>query len=254
MFEFLRSLDLRPLEWSELVKETGQGSPYVGEVLDKAFDRAQAVVVLLTPDDDAKLRDCFWKDGDPDYEKKLTPQARANVLFEAGMAMARQPRRTILVEIGTIRPFSDVGGRHALRFGDSIESRHELAQRLITAGCSANIKGRDWLRAGDFSGVYHDSENVDLQAFLFSKTFRLYYKPGLGGSKKMVFAPHGEIIQGANDKEHTWRIRDGKLEFLHEDGHVFSRFTYDRKTQIFNNSCDSDTTCRKMQHMKMDNK
>ena len=50
MFEFLRSLDLHPLEWSEAVSTTGKPSPYISEILDAAFSRAHAVVVLLTPD------------------------------------------------------------------------------------------------------------------------------------------------------------------------------------------------------------
>jgi len=83
MFDFLRALDLFPQDWADLVASTGKGAPYVGEVLDKAFSDAQAVVVLLTPDDEGRLREPFIKDDDPPYEKRLTPQARLNVIFEA---------------------------------------------------------------------------------------------------------------------------------------------------------------------------
>src|SRR5215468_9339290 len=51
MFTFLRAIGLAPIEWSEAVKLTGEASPYIGNVLDAAFNAAQAVVVLLTPDD-----------------------------------------------------------------------------------------------------------------------------------------------------------------------------------------------------------
>ena len=54
LFEFLRSLDLHPLEWSEAVSATGKASPYIGEILDAAFSRAHAVLVLFTPDDEAR--------------------------------------------------------------------------------------------------------------------------------------------------------------------------------------------------------
>jgi hypothetical protein len=47
MFSFLRALKLNPIEWSEAVRATGKGSPYVGEILDAAFVMAQAIVVLL---------------------------------------------------------------------------------------------------------------------------------------------------------------------------------------------------------------
>src|SRR5206468_2612596 len=118
IFDFLRAIGLHPLEWSEAVQLTGEASPYVGRVLDVAFKNAQAVVVLITPDDEARLKQEFQKEDDPPYEKQLTGQARPNVLFEAGMAMGRDANRTVLVEVGKLRPFSDVGGRHAVRLTD----------------------------------------------------------------------------------------------------------------------------------------
>lgn len=51
MFEFLRSINLSPIEWTRAVELTGEGSPYIGQVLDAAFDHAIAVVVLMTPDE-----------------------------------------------------------------------------------------------------------------------------------------------------------------------------------------------------------
>lgn len=151
IFEFLRALDLRPLEWDEVIRGTGKGAPYIGEVLDYAFGHAQAVVVLMTPDDEARLRADLQQNGDQGYEKNLTPQARPNVLFEAGMAFARNPDRTVLVEVGELRPFSDIGGRHAVRMNNSAERRKALAIRLQTAGCAANLAGDDWLHAGNFN-------------------------------------------------------------------------------------------------------
>jgi predicted nucleotide-binding protein len=118
MFRFLRAIGLSPIEWSEAVKATKKASPYIGEVLDKAFEEAAAVVVLLTPDDVARFRPEFRKASDPEHEATLTGQARPNVLFEAGMAFGRHPDSTILVEIGELRPFSDVGGRHVVRLND----------------------------------------------------------------------------------------------------------------------------------------
>ena len=151
MFDFLRSIDLHPLEWSEAVKAVGKAAPYIGVILDKAFEMAQAVVVLLTPDDEARLREPYRSSHEPDYEVNLTPQARPNVLFEAGMALARHEDRTILVEIGQMRPFSDVAGRHTVRLDNTSRKRQDLAERLRTAGCPVNLNGRDWHDKGDFS-------------------------------------------------------------------------------------------------------
>lgn len=149
LFSFLRAIGLHPLEWAELVASTGSGTPYIGEVLDEAFRRAQAVVVLMTPDDEARLRDEFHEPGDPPHETDLTPQARPNVLFEAGMAVGRRPDRTVIVELGTVRPFSDIAGRHVVRLGNSGPRRQELAQRLQTAGCAVNLTGTDWHHSGN---------------------------------------------------------------------------------------------------------
>jgi predicted nucleotide-binding protein len=150
MFDFLRAIGLRPLEWSQICAATGDSTPYIGQVLDKAFSLAQAVVVLMTPDDEAWLKTEFQSEHDENYEKQLTPQARPNVLFEAGMAMGRNASRTVLVQIGTLRPFSDIGGRHMLRLTNTVASRQELAQRLKTAGCEVDLTGPDWHEAGSF--------------------------------------------------------------------------------------------------------
>lgn len=151
MFEFLRSIGLHPIEWSQAVIATGNPTPYIGEVLDAAFSRAQAVVVLMTPDDEGRLLEAFRATNDPDYESKLTPQARLNVIFEAGMAMGRDQKRTILVELGRLRPFSDIGGRHVIRLDNSSEKRQEFAQRLQLAGCNIDLSGTDWHTCGNFS-------------------------------------------------------------------------------------------------------
>lgn len=150
MFEFLRSINLAPMEWTHAVELTGQGFPYIGQVLDAAFDNAQAVVVLLTPDEIAYLQPRY-ANGDVDAETLPAPQARPNVLFEAGMALGRDASRTVLVEVGEVRPFSDVAGRHAVRLHNGIPSRQALAQRLRTAGCNVDLTGTDWHTVGDFT-------------------------------------------------------------------------------------------------------
>lgn len=150
MFEFLRAVDLRPLEWTELVSSVSAGAPYVGEVLDSAFAKAQAVVVLMTPDDLARLRPELLPEGDPDREGLLQAQPRPNVFLEAGMAIGRFPTRTILAEAGPMRPASDLAGRHTIRLDSGPEWRRDLAQRLENAGCLVKTDGTDWLTAGAF--------------------------------------------------------------------------------------------------------
>lgn len=154
MFDFVRSIGLEPLEWSSAVKATRKGSPYPGEVLDKAFAKASAVIVLLTPDDEAQLKKVHWRKGDEAFEKKLMGQPRPNVLFEAGMAFATHPSQTVIVEIGKCRPFSDTLGRLVVRMNDSAVKRKELADRLAAAGCVVDMASSNaWMEAGDFSST-----------------------------------------------------------------------------------------------------
>ncbi len=150
LFSLLRAFKLQPVEWNEVLKKTGQGAPYVGTILESAFSKASAIVVLLTPDDEARLKKAFLTKRDSVHERKLTGQARPNVLFEAGMAFGRNPNSTILVQIGDVRPFSDVAGRHIVYLSNLASIRNEMAAKLISAGCRVDTSGNDWMDAGDF--------------------------------------------------------------------------------------------------------
>ena len=150
LFKYLRAIDLHPIEWSEAVQMTGKSNPHIWDILTKAFSEAHAILVLLTPDDETRLREELHSKGEQAHEIELYGQARPNVLFEAGMAMGRSEDRTILVELGVLRPFSDIAGRHTVRLDNSPQRRQELAQRLRAAGCPVNLEGTDWYKAGDF--------------------------------------------------------------------------------------------------------
>jgi hypothetical protein len=128
MFTFLRSIGLTPIEWSQAIAMTQEATPYIGEVLDVALEAAQAVIVLLSPDEIASLR-AEYADGDDDPEARPSAQARPNVLFEAGLALGRAAQRTILVEFGKVRHFSDIAGRHVVRVSNSVASRQQIEFR-----------------------------------------------------------------------------------------------------------------------------
>lgn len=154
MFSFLRSIGLHPIEWLEAISYTGNSAPYIGEILDHAFKVAQAVVVLVTGDDFAMINPELAHRNDPDYETKPTPQARPNVLFEAGLALGRHPKRTVIVELGQNRPFSDISGLHVVKLSNDVKKRHELAIKLKNAGCLIDIENKnDWMHEGDFDNA-----------------------------------------------------------------------------------------------------
>lgn len=150
MFAFLRSIGVKPIEWTSAIGLSKKAAPYVDEILDAAFARARAIVVLMTPDDLAQLRPDLLSASDKPYERVLTGQARPNVLFEAGMAFATHPDRTVIVQLGNVREFSDVAGRHVVHMSNEYSRRQELATKLQNAGCDVDTTGTDWVDAGDF--------------------------------------------------------------------------------------------------------
>src|SRR3954454_177935 len=155
VFDFLRGIDLRPLEWDEVARQTQSGSPFIFEILERGFEIAQAVVILLTPDEEVTLRPALRtepNDANPRY------QPRPNVLFEAGMAFMRDRRRTVLLDFGSTEMLSDLHGVSALRVkpGSGAEMRKQLADRLRTAGCPVSTEGGDWLSAGNFEAAIRD--------------------------------------------------------------------------------------------------
>lgn len=160
VFEFLRVIDLRPLEWDEVASQTGSGSPFVFEVLARAFDVAQAVVVILTPDEEVALRPMFHTEpGDA----RTRFQPRPNVLFEAGMAFMRDRNRTILLDFGPTVELSDLHGVHTLRVSPGVgaELRQRLVERLRAAGCPVSVQGTDWLSAGNFDAAFLSATEGD---------------------------------------------------------------------------------------------
>ena len=151
LFDFLRSIGLEPLEFSGAIHDTGKAAPYIGEILDAAFQKAQAVVVLLTPDDEVRLVESLWQTDEGPLERTVQRQARPNVLFEAGMAFGTHADRTVLLEVGHVKPFSDVGGRHVIRLDNTAQKRKDLADRLELAGCPVDLGGSEWMATGDFA-------------------------------------------------------------------------------------------------------
>jgi len=174
------------------------------------FSMAQAVVVLMTPDDEAYLRKEFQTNHDELHEKNPTGQARPNVLFEAGMAMGRDAKRTVLVEIGKLRPFSDVGGRHILRLNNTSERRQDLADRLKNAGCDVNLTGRDWHTAGLF-------ELKDVGQAITSKSVS-----SVSENPKVVSSNHSEAfseLTAAEAEIITATPEEGWIHLMRSDSH-----------------------------------
>lgn len=52
------------------------------------------------------------------------------MLFEAGLALGAHPKKTIMVQVGRVKSFSDIEGRHMVRLPDDQASRKSFANRL----------------------------------------------------------------------------------------------------------------------------
>ncbi len=153
LFSFLQDLDLHPMQWEELVHATGRTTPYNGEVVARAFQEATAVIVLMTPDDEARLHPALRTDHEAAHEIELTGQPRPNVFLETGMALQAQPDRTIFVEIGTLRPASDLEGLNVVRLGGTPGPLLALSGRLEMAGCAVNRSNPESMETERFASL-----------------------------------------------------------------------------------------------------
>ena len=140
LFDWLRRIGLQPQEWGQLVQGAGGAAPFIGRVLERAFEQVQAVVVLFTPDEQVR--------GIGTRQWRL--QARPNVLIEAGMALVTHPERTVLVMLGSQELPSDLAGRVYVRLNGTSAALHQIAILLQNAGCEVDRSGGDWLDPGIF--------------------------------------------------------------------------------------------------------
>lgn len=155
-FGLLRALDLRPLEWEMLVHSTCEGSPFLGRVIADAPSLAQAVVVLLSPDDMVMLHPGLRGLHEDRFELQPALQPRPNVMLELGMVLALYAQNTIIVEFGDLRPTADLAGRNVIRFNAAVslpEVLKKISGRLKTAGCLVDDSGTDWLDERPFTAM-----------------------------------------------------------------------------------------------------
>ena len=124
-------------------------------MIEAAFAQAQAIVILFTGEDVSYLRP------DLDGGKSETPgyQPRQNVLIEAGMAMQRDRKRTVIVQFGVTRTASDFHGLQELRYEGctDAEFRNYFVAKLTAAGCTPNQSGSSWFTAGNFDALAKQS-------------------------------------------------------------------------------------------------
>jgi predicted nucleotide-binding protein len=153
MIDFLGALGLRTLEWNHAIRAASRrkgGNPYINDAVTKIMEEAQAIVVILSPDDEVKLRSHFVRPHERRDEGKIQFQARPNVLFETGIAIGTHHKKTVIVQVGAVKPFTDISGMHIMHLSGE-KSRNAFANRLEDLGCKIDKVGDRWLDAGTFA-------------------------------------------------------------------------------------------------------
>lgn len=130
ILEYLKGIGLEPLTFDDARMLLDIGSPTILQVVDKGMAESWAVVVLVTPDDLARLPE--------EPEELARKQARPNVIFEAGIAFGRYRKRTVLVEYEEPSMFSDLHGHYVVRLREAeggIDGLDDLRKQLKATGC-----------------------------------------------------------------------------------------------------------------------
>jgi predicted nucleotide-binding protein len=148
VFGFLRALRLRPLDWESLVAATGSTLPSLLDVVTGGLTdgTAQAVLAVLSPDDEVRLHPSLHKHREDPLQSEVQLQPRPDVLLELGGALTVCRERTIVVELGDLRPISDISGLNVIRF-DGVDNKtpmRKLVNRLRRAGCPVDDSDIDW--------------------------------------------------------------------------------------------------------------
>ena len=147
----LMSLDLRIVTWEDAVRGVEGGTPHTLDIVRAGIDIADAVVVLMTPDDLGYVKEEFHNSGNDDpREAKPYGQARQNVIFEAGWAMALNQGGVVLVRVGNVRGLSDVDGLNYVNLTGDLSSRRTLINRLRNSGLELDDSADAWRTAGSF--------------------------------------------------------------------------------------------------------
>ncbi|MHC8609088.1 TIR domain-containing protein [Paenarthrobacter ureafaciens] len=128
--KFLHHLGLRVYSWNQAKLDAPGQQPTTLEIVRTGLNHCQAILVLFTPDDVANVKPEFVKPNDGPHEINPTGQARQNVIFEAGMAIAAAPTKTLFLRYGETREISDISGHNWTSLSNDWSERQLLVEQL----------------------------------------------------------------------------------------------------------------------------
>ncbi len=151
----LRAIGIKPKSY----QNDGADARSTFEAVYHGMNETAISIVLLTGDDEGKCNSKYLLDNDKTkpYEKKITPQPRMNVVFEAGYSYAlRNNKNTIIITTNVVRPFTDLDGVNKIvldldKKGNPIPSsvsafKNKLVQNLNNCGCKLSNEAIDILK------------------------------------------------------------------------------------------------------------
>lgn len=201
VFDMLRRWGLKPLDWDTLVDLTGSAAPYNGEAVEAAFMEAQAVVVVVTPDDVGYLHPDLHGAQEEECDREPTGQARLNVVLEAGMALQSHPGQTVFLEIGRSRLISDLAGKNAVRLDGTIGPFESLRRRLTTAGCGPNRSGQDDPDREAFDGLTAFTRAPDTRQIIERDRLEFEHR---SRQLKVELSSVRSVVDRATQKQKWW--------------------------------------------------
>ena len=94
------------------------------------------------------------------------------------------------------------------------------------------------------------AEELKLRQIVTRTDYKFVFNPETGRSKRLTFKENGEIGEGRNDNEYKWRIKDGQLEVIHKEGHIYSRFLLVPGSRNLHHTNDTDLPSIKGQYLE----
>ena len=156
LVKFLHALGLDIVSWSRAREAIGIPNPSLLEVALMGMKMATATVVLLTPDDTARLQPALGSE-------RSRRQSRPNVIFELGISLALAPTNTVVLKIGESHLMSDLEGLSISTLNNTSHTRMDFIRRLQNAGCDVPLQNDEWMDpaiAGDFDQDFPSFEPV----------------------------------------------------------------------------------------------
>ncbi len=209
-------------------------SSSVLDSLLQVLDRFDDAVFVFAPDDLVII------------QGNKNAAARDNVVFEMGMFIGKlgKAKCFFIVPRSTSRLHvpSDLLGITPLEFNPGREDGNLVA--ALGPACNRMRRAMGISAARGRSAT--DREIIERA--LLNTIYKLFFRDDR--AKIVRFLPDGDIADGKNNNEHSWRIVKGRLELLNSNGGIHSRFRFDPSSTQFFIERSPDTKCPYEQHLE----